>query len=69
MGNKIPYFYVDKFLRDEIKEMNLDYVSDSLGRVLVQHYNDLGHVVELGHQGDVLQGPGPLLVFALHATL
>ncbi len=25
----------------------------------------LGHVVELGHQGDVLHGPGPLLVLSL----
>ena len=36
-----------------------------LGGVLVQHHHDLGHVVELADQTDVLHGAAPLLVLAL----
>ena len=39
-----------------------------LGGVLVEHDDDLGHVVELGHEADVLHSPAPLLILrpALH---
>ena len=36
-----------------------------LGGVLVEHHHDLGHVVELADQTDVLHGAAPLLVLAL----
>ena len=36
-----------------------------LGGILVEHHHDLGHVVELADQTDVLHGPAPLFVLAL----
>ena len=38
-----------------------------LGGVLVEHDDNLGHVVKLRHEADVLHGPAPLLI--LHPTL
>ena len=39
-----------------------------LGGVLVEHDDDLSHVVELAHQGHVLHGPPPLFILPLHQT-
>ena len=38
-----------------------------LGGILIEHDDYLRHVVELGHEADVLHGAAPLLV--LHPTL
>ena len=38
-----------------------------LGWILIEHDDDLGHVVELGHEADILHGAAPLLV--LHPAL
>ena len=40
-----------------------------LGWVLVEHDDDLSHVVELADHTDVLHGSAPLLVLALEAEL
>ena len=38
------------------------------GRILVEHDDDLRHIVELAHQGDVLHGPSPLFILTLDQT-
>lgn len=33
-----------------------------LGRILVQHYHNLRHIIQFGHHRHVLHGPAPLLI-------